>query len=416
MQHTDNTTPNAAPAQAAGPASLKARLIVLLPSLYLKSPWIILALIICVMAFVLVRWDDYESGLRFQETNNAYVHFDTISMEAKVGGYVRSVNFTDFQAVESGSVLVAIEDDDYRMAVLQAEAKRDYAAATLANLELEARLQEANVEQARAAAANTEARLDLARREHARLSRLVKQGAVATHEADTAETNLKSAEAGHQESAALVAVQERKLTLLQSERALREANLKAAEAALQAARLDLSHTRISAPVNSFAGNCKIREGELVKTGTALVTLVPDAAPYIIANYKETQLTNIRPGQQVDIAVDTFPGRTLKGRVAAVSPATGSTYSLLPKDNSSGNFTKVVQRVPVRIELDPEQPLSHALRAGMSVTTAIDTDNPGAAAANPLRAGKTGQPLWLRHKQAEQRADQEPGQRAGEDRG
>lgn len=394
-------SPNTSDSQPTPAPALKARLITWLPSLYLKSPWIILGLIICVMAFVLARWDSYESGMRRQETNNAYVHFDTISMEAKVGGYVRSVNFTDFQAVESGSVLVAIEDDDYRMAVLQAEAKRDYAAATLANLELEARLQEANVEQSKAVASNTLAKLDLARREHVRLSRLVKQGAVATHEADTAETNLKSAEASHKESTALVAVQERRLILLNSERALREANLKAAQAALEAARLDLAHTRISAPVDSFAGNCKIREGELVKTGTPLVTLVPDAAPYIIANYKETQLTHIRPGQEVEIAVDTFPGQKLRGRVAAVSPATGSTYSLLPKDNSSGNFTKVVQRVPVRIELDPEQPLSHALRAGMSVTTSIDTDGPGRPAADPLRAGKTGQPLKPESKRAEQ---------------
>lgn len=381
----DSTPTNSHPQNASMP--FRDRLARRLPAIYLKSPWIVLAAIVGLMVFTLMRWDDYESGMRMQETNNAYIHYDTISMEAKVSGYVRSVSFADFQAVKGGKTLVVIADDDYRMAVLQAEAKRDHASATLANLELEIALQEAGVEQARAVASSTEAKLDLAGKEQKRLSRLVKQGAVATHEADTAETNLKAARAAHSESIALVAVQERKLALLHNERALREANLKAAEAALESARIDLGHTRIAAPVDSFAGTGKVREGELVKIGTQVVTLVPDAAPYIIANYKETQLTNIHAGQPVSISVDTFPGRTLRGRVAAISPATGATYSLLPKDNTSGNFTKVVQRIPVRIELEPGQALSRELRAGMSVTTSIDTKATDKAPAEPFRAGK-----------------------------
>ena len=367
-----------------------------LPALYAKSPWIILAVFLLLMVTVIMRWDEYESGKRVQETNNAYVHFDTISIEAKVSGYVKTVAFTDFQTIADGGLLVVIDDADYRMAVLQAEAKRDYAAATLANLELEERLQEAQVEQAGAVAAITQARLELARKEHNRLSRLVKQGAVATHEADTAETNLKAADASHRESTALVQVQERKLILLSNDKALREANLKAAEAVLEAARIDLAHTRISAPTASFAGACKIREGDLVKVGTPVVTLVPDAAPYVIANYKETQLTNIQPGQVVEVAVDTFPGQVLKGRVSSVSPATGATYSLLPKDNSSGNFTKVVQRIPVRIELEPDQSLLSGLRAGMSVTAFVDTSDTTHAGmsmdpahADSVKAGKRG---------------------------
>ena len=353
-------------------ADFRNRLARWLPALYIKSPWIILGLIIFLMGFVLVRWDDYESGMRIQKTNNAYVHFDTISIEAKVTGYVRTVAFTDFQTVESGGMLAALEDDDYRMAVLQAEAKKDYAAATLENLEVEENLQQANVDQARAAAANTEARLDLAQREQSRLARLVKHGAVSATEFDTAETNLKAARASGKESSALVAVQVQRLALLKRDRALRQAELKAAEAALETARINLGHTRIAAPVKSFAGNCKIREGELVRLGTKIVTLVPEAPPYVIANYKETQLTHIRIGQPVSVNVDTFPGRTLMGRVTAISPATGAVYALLPTDNTSGNFTKVVQRIPVRIELNPGQSLIDELRAGMSVTTHIDT--------------------------------------------
>ena len=272
------------------------------------------------------------------------------------------------------------------MAVLESEEKRDYAAATLENLVLEERLQEANVDQARAFSANTKAKLDLAVRENNRLSRLVKQGAVAAHEAETADANLKTAQASHQESAALVTVQERKLDILTSERVLREANLKAAEAALETARINLQHTKIVAPVGSYAGACKIREGELVKLGTSIVTLVPDTQPYVIANFKETQLTNIRPGQQVSVMVDTFPGNPLKGKVAAISPATGATFSLIAKDNTSGNFTKVVQRIPVRIEFAPGQPVAEQLRAGMSVTASVDTEG-ASPLAEPAQALK-----------------------------
>lgn len=370
-----------------GPAGFGSKLKKKLPAIYAKSPWIILGLIIILLSAILVRWDDYESTMRIQETNNAYVHFDTIHLEAKVTGYVRTVGFTDFQSVEQGELLIALDDADYRMAVLEAEAKRDHAAATLDNLGLEIRLQEANVEQAGAVAANTKAKLDLAIRENNRLSKLVKQGAVAAHEADTADANLKTAQASHQESTALVAVQARKLDILASERALRRANLKAAEAALETARINLEHTQIKAPAKSFAGACKIREGELVKLGTSVAALVPDNAPYVIANYKETQLTRIRPGQSVTIKVDTFPNSPLKGRVKAVSPATGATFSLIPKDNTSGNFTKVVQRISVRIELEPDQALAHDLRAGMSVTTLIDTESVLSPASSLSQAGK-----------------------------
>lgn len=354
--------------------SFSERVVLSLSAVYRRSPWIIFAMLVLSLVAVLLHWDEYESGKRVQETNNAYIHFDTIIMEAKVSGYVRDVAFTDFQEVQTGDVLVTLVDDDFRMAVLQAEAKRDHAAATLSNLDLEIELQDAYVEQAKAVMSSAEAKLDLAQRENRRLSRLVKQGAVATHEAETAEANLKTALAAHQESVALVCVQERKLALLRADRSLREADLKAGEASLENARIDLRHTRITVPVASKTGSCKIREGELVKAGAQIVTLVPDASPYVIANYKETQLTRLRVGQRAVVRVDTFPGEELTGRVASISPATGATFSLLPNDNTSGNFTKVVQRIPVRIEFDPGQTRLTDIRAGMSVVTRIDTES------------------------------------------
>lgn len=354
--------------------SFKERVVAMSLSLYRRSPWIILTALIALLVFVLVQWDQLESKRSIQVTNNAYTHYDTMIIEAKVSGYVRHVAFSDFQSVNTGEVLVSLVDDDFRMAVLQAEAQKEHAAGTLANLDLETNLQGAYVEQAKAVVASAAAKLVLARKENKRLSRLVRQGAVATQEAETAEANLKTAQATHQESLALLKVQERKLTLLQADRVLREANLKAAEAVLENAHIDLGHTRITAPVASRTGSCKIREGELVKVGTQIVTLVPNAAPYVIANYKETQLTHIKEGQAVEVYIDTFPGQSLKGYVASISPATGATYSLLPNDNSSGNFTKVVQRIPVRIEFTPDQPLLKYIRAGMSVVSRINTED------------------------------------------
>lgn len=336
------------------------------------TPWLIFLMIFASLSLLLVHWDGLMSQRRVQKTNNAYVHFDNIVIEAKVSGYVKEVGFSDFQSLKSGDVLISLVDDDYRMAVKQAEAKRNYAQAALQKLELEEELQKAYIRQAQASLESAQARWERSEREHGRISTLFQQRVVSDSEADSAETDLKTAQADLMESKAMLSVSEQKLKLLSGDRELRQAELEATEAALEQARIDLSHTKIAVPVRSMTGTCKIREGELVKIGTVITTLTPDEIPYIIANYKETQLTNIHVGQQVSMKIDTFPGQVFKGRVSGISPATGATYSLLPVDNSAGNFTKVVQRIPVRIELESNQLLLDHLRAGMSVTTLVDT--------------------------------------------
>lgn len=343
-------------------------------AVFRRSPWIIFIGLIALLVFVLVRWDDLESNRRHQSTNNAYVHFDTISLETKVSGYVRDVAFSDFQHVAAGTVLVTLVDDEYRMALKQAQANLDHARATLANLTIEERLQQERVEEARAVLSSAQAKFNLAQREHHRHSALAKQGAISRSIADTTETNLKAAQAEKHEREVQVAVQQSNLELLKADRALREANVKAAEAAVENARIDLSHTRLSAPVDAITSSAQVRRGELVKVGTQVVSLVPVQTPYVIANYKETQLTRIQPGQPVEVSIDSFPGQMIKGHVASISPASGATFALLPTDNSSGNFTKVVQRIPVRIDLDDGQELVARLRAGMSVTSVIDTEH------------------------------------------
>ena len=311
--------------------------------LFRFTPWFILALLLAALIMILLNFNKYENGKRIQETDNAYTHFDRIVLEPKVSGYIREVGFSDFQKIRAGDILIRLDDADFRTRVAQARASRDRAAADLARLDLEIDLQKACIQQAKAVADSGAARLDLATRENDRTQKLFKSNAVSAREADT-----------------------------EAERALREADLHAAEASLQSALIDLGYTVITAPRDGRTGARKIHEGELVKEGMQLATLIADMSPYVIANYKETQISNIRFGQPVDIVIDAFPGEVFKGRVESVSPATGATFSLLPKDTTSGNFTKVVQRVPVRISLDPGQPRLDEIRAGMSVITRIDT--------------------------------------------
>lgn len=322
-------------------------------ALFRLSPWIILGMLLLVILFFLLNFNRLESGKRIQETDNAYTQLDRVVLEAKVNGYVAQVGFGDFQQVKAGDVLLRVQDADYRARTDQARAVRDKSAANLERLDLEIGLQEACIRQAR-------------------VQKLFKCNAVSTREADSAEINLRTAQHSHREALAEVRVQERKLELQKADRQLREADLRAAEAQLQSALIDLGHTIITAPGNGHTGARKIQVGDLVREGMQVVSLVLDMPPYIEANYKETQIGNIRAGQPVEILIDTFPGHTFKGHVESISPATGATFSLLPKDTSSGNFTKVVQRIPVRIAFEPGQERLPEIRSGMSVITRIDT--------------------------------------------
>lgn len=353
-------------------ACFTAKTAVGLLALFRLSPWIILGMLLLVILFFLLNFNRLESGKRIQETDNAYTQLDRVVLEAKVNGYVAQVGFGDFQQVKAGDVLLRVQDADYRARTDQARAVRDKSAANLERLDLEIGLQEACIRQARVATENAAARLDLASRENARVQKLFKCNAVSTREADSAEINLRTAQHSHREALAEVRVQERKLELQKADRQLREADLRAAEAQLQSALIDLGHTIITAPGNGHTGARKIQVGDLVREGMQVASLVLDMPPYIVANYKETQIGNIRAGQPVEILIDTFPGHTFKGHVESISPATGATFSLLPKDTSSGNFTKVVQRIPVRIAFEPGQERLPEIRSGMSVITRIDT--------------------------------------------
>ena len=364
-------------------------------ALFRLSPWIILGMLLLVILFFLLNFNRLESGKRIQETDNAYTQLDRVVLEAKVNGYVAQVGFGDFQQVKAGDVLLRVQDADYRARTDQARAVRDKNAANLERLDLEIGLQEACIRQARVAAENFSrmgvANVDVVnasaeeylRRDGLRFDWIYadpdrrsdkgrKLVRLEDCSPDIVALKPRTAQHSHREALAEVRVQERKLELQKADRQLREADLRAAEAQLQSALIDLGHTIITAPGNGHTGARKIQVGDLVREGMQVVSLVLDMSPYIVANYKETQIGNIRVGQPVEILIDTFPGHTFRGHVESISPATGATFSLLPKDTSSGNFTKVVQRIPVRIAFEPGQERLPEIRSGMSVITRIDT--------------------------------------------
>jgi membrane fusion protein, multidrug efflux system len=344
-----------------------------------RSLWrlaIPLATIAVVVALVLVtsfRWDTWVGTAGIQTTDNATVHAEMSTLSARVSGNVRHVAVHDFQRVKAGELLMEIEPADYDAVVAQAEAKVAAAQAELDILEDQKAHQRAVIVQAEAQNQSALARELEARQERKRQDSLLRGGLAGTKQRveqataahDTARSVLAASEA-------TIETQRRQLEVLNRQQSLLSANLRAAQADLVAARLRLSYTRIIAPFDGVVGERLVQEGDYVDVGTNLIAVVPLPNVYVVANYKETQLTHVTSGQPVEVTVDMFPGLVLRGRVARLSPASGATFALLPPDNATGNFTKVVQRIPVRIEFDPGQPLVEQLRPGMSVVTHIVT--------------------------------------------
>jgi membrane fusion protein (multidrug efflux system) len=363
MNTASATAPASTPAATTPPPTKR---------LFRLVPWIVLAITIFLVVLVFTQWDAHEANADVQSTDNASVQGETTVLTARATGYVRHVNFTDFQQVKAGDVMVQLEDDDYRATVASARADLDRALANLANLANEEASQQATIAQAVAAEQTSAARLSLARQENARFQALSGSGAVTGQEADNARSALDAAVATQVGNGAATDLQRRQLDVLRGRRAERQAAVAAAVAALRSAEINLSHTRILAPSDGVAGARNVQVGALLSPGAKVANFVPSSRPYVIANYKETQLARVRVGQLVTITVDGFPGQTLKGRVARISPAGGNVFSVVPADNATGNFTKVVQRIAVRIDIAENQPLSTRVRPGMSVETRIDT--------------------------------------------
>lgn len=325
------------------------------------------------IALAIVRWDHWIGSAVVQSTNDATVRAELTGLAARVTGNVVEVAVQDYQQVRKGDLLMRIDPADYEVAVAQGEAGVAGSLAALKNLDNQVALQKAVILQAEAQLASTQARAVQAGQERERQYNLLQSTYGTRQRVEQVEADLASAKAAEQAAAAAVLAQKEQLNVLDGTRAQRDAELRTAQANLAGSKLRLGYTRISAPFDGIVGQRQVQPGDYVTVGGSLISVVPLPRVYVIANYKETQLTNVSAGQPVSLTVDTFPGAKLSGRVERLSPASGSQFALLPPDNATGNFTKVVQRIPVRIALDPDQELVERLRPGMSVVTNIHTD-------------------------------------------
>lgn len=314
-------------------------------------------------------------GRFMQTTDNAYVKADFTAIAPKVSGYVKEVLVADNETVKAGQVLARIDDRDFQAALSQAKADVRAGDAAIANIDSQIALQDSVILQARAALNASRAALTYANAEASRSARLIANGASSRSRAEQTQSVSQQASAAvERDEAGLVAAQN-KVPVLRTQRDQAAAQRDRAAAVLSQAELNLSYTNIVSPVNGTVGARSIRVGQLVAAGTQLMAVVPLDAVYVVANYKETQLTNVRPGQPASIEVDGLPGVAIRGRVDSISPASGLDFSLLPPDNATGNFTKIVQRIPVKIVIGDVR-LMGALRSGMSVESTIDTKADG----------------------------------------
>jgi membrane fusion protein (multidrug efflux system) len=310
---------------------------------------------------------------RFQvSTDDAYVQADSIIIAPRVAGYIAEVLVGDNQSVKAGQVLAQIDDRDLRAAVDQAVADRAGAENKVSNIGAQLELQQSVIEGATAQLASAEAAASFAAQDQRRYSDLAHTGAGSVQQAQHTQSLLMQRAADLQHARAALSSARQQVAVLQTAEAEARSALQHAGAVEQQARLNLSYATIVAPEDGTVGARSLRVGQYVQAGTQLMAIVPLRAVYVVANYKETQLTDVRPGQAVDIEVDTFPGQVVHGVVDSIAPASGQEFALLPPDNATGNFTKIVQRIPVKIMLRRDVALAGQLRPGMSVEPTIDT--------------------------------------------
>jgi membrane fusion protein (multidrug efflux system) len=335
--------------------------------------WRLLVFIVAIGIIVVVttRWNSWEGREGWQETNDAYLQADLTPIAAKVGGYVRELPVQDFERVRAGQVIAQLVDDDYKATVAQVEANIDAAIAQGEALEAQRNLQAANVEAARAVLAATTALADQNTRDLTRQHRLLETGSSSTEASEKLETTHAQLLAQLAQNRAQATAAERQLAVLKAQLAQNQAAIAAQRATLVTAKLNLSYTTITATQDGVIGQRQIKPGQYVGIGSQITALTPLPNVWVIANYKETQLTHMAIGQKAEIRVDTFPNHVLNGHVSAFAPASGAQYALLPPDNATGNFTKVVQRVAVKILIDNADGLADRLIPGMSVEAKID---------------------------------------------
>jgi membrane fusion protein (multidrug efflux system) len=326
---------------------------------------------LALLVIITTRWNRWQGGARWQVTDDAYLQSDLTPLSAKVPGYVRAVPVQDYERVRAGQLIVQLVDDDYKATVAQGEANLAAAKAQLETLRAQHTLQEANVDAARAVIASTSAQLAQNTRDVARQKTLFETGSSSTEAAEKLRTTAAQLTAQLKQNRAQADAADRQLAVLSAQADQAAAAVAAQIANLQLARINLGYTRITAPEDGVLSQRQVRPGQYVSVGGQVTTLTPLPRLWVIANYKETQLTHMRVGDRATVSVDTFPGYALKGHVLAFAPGSGAQFALLPPDNATGNFTKVVQRIAVKIAIDDAAGLADRLRPGMSVVARVD---------------------------------------------
>jgi len=362
------------------------------------TPVLVLLLALAVLITITRNWNAWEGGKIEQETDDAYVRGDLTPLSTKVAGIVRAVDVVDYQQVHKGDLLVELQDDDYQAEVNQAKAAVEAGRAGIEENLRQRELQDtriakalAGIDQAKAQIAAAAAGKDAVQAElvRARSERKRQEGLYQTH--STTEQNLEAAVASEGNLSAQLASRDADLNqaqtmlrsselaaeaerrgkvVLESQGTQLQADLHAKQANLAAVEVDLGYTKIYAPGEGTVGERQVRPGQLVSPGTQIISFVA-LTKWVQANYRETQLTNVKIGDVADLRIDEYPGRVIRGKVVEIAPASGSQFALLPPDNATGNFTKVVQRIPVKIALD-DPAVAATLRPGLSVVATVRT--------------------------------------------
>lgn len=337
-----------------------------------------LALALAVAAAVLLAGYGYHwwTQSRFiQSTDDAYVGGDITTISAKVAGYVASLNVVDNQQVHRGDLLLTLDSRDYRAELAKAEGEIAAQQAALINLASTRGLKEAQIEQAGAAIAGFDAQTERTRNDLARYQKLQLTDAVSVQSLQKAQADYRQAQADGQAARAALLAARRELSVTDSQKGQIQAALVQAVAGRDLALLNVEYSQIRAPIDGVVGNRRARLGAWAGAGSQLLVIIPARGLWVDANFKEDQLADMRPGQRAVVRADIEPGRLFHGTVTSLAPATGALFSVLPTENATGNFTKIVQRVPVRISLDTEDGTLGLLRPGLSVTADIDSREP-----------------------------------------
>ncbi|WP_324021124.1 HlyD family efflux transporter periplasmic adaptor subunit [Pantoea sp. JZ29] len=338
-------------------------------ALVMRKTVLLSLLLLVLLAMALIVWSVMTRN--DHRTNDAWVNADYTLVAPKVSGYIASVRVKDNQQVAAGELLATLDDRDYKVALESAEAALQVSEAKLLSSKAQLEQQESVIDEQKASVSASQASAQYAGQSAERYNRLYQRGTVAADEQQKASSAQRSASAAVRQSEAALASAIKQVGVLQAAVRSAEADVAAARASVDQARLNLSYTRIVAPVAGMVGQRAVRLGAYVSAGTRLLAVVPLQQTYITANYLETQLQDVRPGQPVRIRVDALPDQIFTGHVDSLAPATGATFAAIAPDNATGNYTKVVQRLPVKIVLDQNQKNLAQLRVGMSAVPDID---------------------------------------------